>query len=60
MLLFSNTDADAGPEFDGEFILIDGDLLDELSNVSLVKFVDLCFLPGVAFQSLHYQRSLGR
>ena len=44
LLLFCNIDADAGFEFDGEIILIYGDLLDELPDICLCKFCDVRFL----------------
>lgn len=40
-----NVDCDAGLEFHGEVVGEDGDLLDELSDQSLIKLCDVSFLP---------------
>ena len=46
MVLFFDVDCDPGFEFHCEFVLVDGDLLDELPDVWLVKFCNGGVLPG--------------
>lgn len=45
-LIFCNVNVDAGFEFDGKCLCIDGNLLDEFPDVCLIKFADARFLPG--------------
>ena len=45
--LFIHIHRHAGPKFHGEFVLVDGDLLDELPDICLCKFCDFRFLDVV-------------